>query len=412
MVNILYILQQSIYNKDGKWLTADSNINMMVGIVNQLTKYNPDLHFYVLIDSIENFADLNSYDEIMKDPQVHFIPYPFVVDAFLNRQQFDVESFDVIFKHLPHIDIVWSNITEQSRNIKTYLHYKKYDAKLITCCYWLDTPMIGEPKVPEEISYMWRQFDGMECSDLCVFTCESTKKAFFENAKKVFAKSFIKKIESKSTVWDFGFSETEALQYFTNEKFDKKTILFLNRLSDINYTHHEEFIGAVNRLYEKRQDFQVIFTNPSQKADWEGLKKLVKPLYIYNEGMPLTREEYFNLLWKADISFHGFTLERMGGCASVESMFCENVVVMPKIFEYAHRGGQNYPYFCDNNVSSRSIMQKLNLALDNLNTERTRKHVMRTKQFVLKNSSFERVVFNVQNDIKAKLGINIRKSWL
>jgi len=287
----------------------------MVGILNQLTKYNPDLHFYVLIDYIEHFADLNKYEEIMDHPQVHFVSYPFVVDAFLNRQHFDVKMFDLLLNNLPRMDIVWSNITEQSRNIKTYLHYKKYNAKLITCCYWLDTPMIGEPKVPHEISYQFRQFDGMECSDLCVFTCTSTQEAFFENAEKVFSKRFIKSIADKSVVWDFGFSETEAIGFNAPLNFKKPVILFLNRMSDINYTHHREFISAVNDLYEQRQDFEVVFTNPSQKADWEGLKKMVKPLKIINNGQPLNRKQYFELLWNSAISFHGYTLERYGGCA-------------------------------------------------------------------------------------------------
>lgn len=404
-INVLYILQQSIYNKEGKWLTADSNINMMVGIIDQLVRFNKDLHFYVLIDYEENFADLHSYNEIMNHPQVHFVSYPFVVDAFLNRQNFNVAVFDVVFQNLPHIDIVWSNITEQSRNIKTYLHYTKRDAKLITCCYWLDTPMIGEPKVPEEISYMWRQFDGMECSDLCVFTCRSTLEAFFANATKVFDKSFIKKIAKKSTIWDFGFSLTEAMQYSGPlHGRNKPTILFLNRLSDINYTHHHEFISAVNELYQYRQDFDVVFTNPSQKADWEGLKKLVMPLKIVNNGMPLTRKQYFQLLWQSSISFHGYTLERYGGCAHRESIACDNIVVTPKVFEYERIQGKNYPFYVKNDFSN--LMQVLGNALNkSYFIEGTRWREIRRRN---NDSAFEYVVDKVDRDIDEHLKMKLR----
>lgn len=406
-INILYILQQSIDNKEGKWLTADSNINMMTGIVNQLTKYNPDLHFYVLIDFIENFADLKSYDEIINDPQVHFISYPFVVDAFLNRQHFNVQMFDMLFKSLPHIDIVWSNITEQSRNIKTYLHYKKHDAKLITCCYWLDTPTIGEPKVPEDIAYQWRQFDGMECSDLCVFTCPSTYQAFFENAANVFTKPYIKKIREKSTIWDFGFSECEALQYDDPAVgFPKPVILFLNRLSDINYTHHHEFISAVNDLYEQRQDFDVVFTNPSQKADWDGLRKLVEPLRVINNGEPLNRQQYFRLLWNSAISFHGYTLERYGGCAHRESIYCGNITITPKVFEYERIQGKYYPFYVKNDFSN--LMEVMNKALDQSYAFKQTKAYseMRERNH---HSSFEYVVNVVQEDIRKYLGIDVNQ---
>ena len=403
-INILYILQQSIYNKEGKWLTADSNINMMVGIVNQLTKYNPNLHVFVLIGEKDTFADLNSYDEIMKDPQVTFVPYPFVVDAFLNRQHFDVNAFDIVMRQLPRIDIVWSNITEQSRNIKTYLHYKRLDAKLITCCYWLDTPYIGEPKVPAEISYQWRQFDGMECSDLCVFTCESTKNAFFENAALVFNKYFVKNIRKKSVIWDFGYSEIEALNYNAPMKADKHIILFLNRLSDINYTHHHEFISAVNELYEQRQDFEVVFTNPSQKADWKSLSKLIIPLRIINHGMPLNREDYFKVLWNSTISFHGYTLERYGGCAHRESIYCRNITITPKVFEYERIQGKKYPFYVKNDFSNLTeVMNKaLNWSKEYIYSGDAKAIRLRNHQ-----SSFECVVVNVQNDIKRFLGIEI-----
>ena len=398
-MNILYILQQSIYNNENKWISADSNINMLVGILTEIVE-KINWTVYILIAPLKDFADIKSYDNIFKHKNVIFIPYTYPIDAFTIRQHFNIIEFDSIFKELPKIDIVWNNIIELSRNIKTYLFQKSKETKLISCCYWMDTPEINEAKVATEISYQYRQFDGYECSDLCIFTCKSTKEAFFNNAKLVFKSNKINQIKKKSFIWDFGFSKKEADTYKLEEKFEKKTILFLNRLSGINYTHHIEFIEAVNKLYEKRKDFQVIFTNPSGKYSIDELKELVKPLYIYKEGS-LNRQEYFELLWKADISFHGFILERMGGCSQVESLYCNNITIMPMVFEYARRGGKKYPYYINHDGDSPivdSIVQKLNYALDSLDYINTNEF----KEIKIRNNqgAFEYISDKVIKDIE------------
>jgi hypothetical protein len=313
------------------------------------------------------------------------------------RQDFNSKEFDDIFKNkLPKIDIIWNNITEISRNIKTYLKYSlRQDIKIITCCYWLDLLEIGESKVDKDVSYQWRQFDGFECADLVMFTCQSTKKGWIENSKKIFNKKFINRILEKSTVWDFGYSVNELDEYATEKKFDKKTILFLNRLSETNYTHHNDFINAINRLSKIRNDFQVVFTNPSMKISFKDLKSNVKNLYMYSDKS-LNRKQYIELLWRADISIHLYTKERYGGCANVEAIHCDNIAIMPNVFEYKRRGGNSYQYFINKKIDINEIVDKLNKALDSsfINS----KDHLEMKQRNLE-SSFELVSDGVIRDI-------------
>jgi hypothetical protein len=110
-MNILYVMQQSIYNNEGKWISADSNINMGIGIFTELLE-KTDWNIYVLIGQLSDFADIKSYDELLKHDRLHFIEYPFPVDAFMNRQNFDVKAWDKMFKSIPQPDIVWNNISE------------------------------------------------------------------------------------------------------------------------------------------------------------------------------------------------------------------------------------------------------------------------------------------------------------
>jgi hypothetical protein len=395
-MKILYILQQSIYNNDNKWSTADSNIQMFVGIIRELTK-KTDWEFYILIGKIDDFFDIKSYDEIFKHDRVHFIPYNFPIDAFLNRQHFNVFDFEKIYEELPQIDIIWNNITEITRNIKTFLYMKKSDAKIISCCFWLDCPEIHEPKVNKDISYQWRQFDGMECSDLCVFTCKSTKKAFIENSKRVFKNQFISSIKNKSVIWDFGFSMYEFDNIFNDNSFkndEKITILFLNRLSNIGYTKHNEFILAVNELSKTRNDFNVVFTNPSQKVTNEWLKNNVSNIKLL-DGL-LNKQDYIKLLQNSNISVHLYNIERYGGVAFRESVYCNNIVITPKIFEYANILGNKYEFYVKNDLSN--LKEIISLALDKKSYKLNKSIYNRNKK-----SSFEFISDGVINDINSIL---------
>jgi len=365
-MNILYILQQSIYtNSDPpKWRTADSNIQMMRGILDQLTIHT-DWKFYVLIAPLSNFDDITEYKTLVDHPNVTFIPYYFPVNAFWNRQHFDILEFNSIWKFLPTIDIVWNNITELSRNIKTYLFFEKSKAKLITCCYWLDCPELGQEKVDTAISYDWRQIDGFECSDLAVFTCDSTRDAFWKNSRKKINIGFVDSIMEKSTVWDFGYSQKE-LDSYDAPSYKIPTIAFLNRMSGINYTHHLEFIDAINMLAKKRKDFQVIFTNPSKKIPWQWIKDNVKNLHVPTEDF--SRQDYLDLLHSADITVHLFEKELYGGCAHRESLHCKNIVVTPNVAEYARIQGSAYPFYTK--ITPEDLCRVLEKALDSFQTHK------------------------------------------
>jgi hypothetical protein len=261
---------------------------------------------------------------------VKFIECDFPVDAFTNRQHFDVYFWKPLIDK--DYDVIISNIAEQSRNIKTLIEVAKKKTKLVTQCFWMDCPEIGEPKVPEAYSYDWRQFDGYQCSDLCVFTCESVRDAFVKNAFSKFNNKYTEEIFSKSVIWDFGFSTIEAEKYRQQKLLnDKATILFLNRLSGINYTHHLEFIEAINRIAKYRNDFDVVFTNPSGKIDQAWLEANCANVRRINS--PLSREDYWKLLYQSDISVHLFTLERYGGCSVRESIHAENITVVASCFE-------------------------------------------------------------------------------
>jgi glycosyltransferase involved in cell wall biosynthesis len=422
-MNILYILQQSIYNNETppKWLTLDSNINMAVGAITNILKLRPDWHFHVLIAPLSDFANIESYDEIASHPNVHFIPYPFPVNAFLNRQHFDTAQFGSVIKGLSEsgvaIDVVWNNITELTRNIKTWFFcHKQYPTpKFITCCYWLDCQEIaGQSKVDSSIAYQWRQFDGFQCSDLAAFTCGSTRSAFFENGRRALGleNKYLSTIFESSTIWDFGYSAGEIERFRADPQVwqlqkelrdaanGAPIVVFLNRMSDNNYTRHLEFIAAVNLLAETVRDYRVVFANPSQKIPWERLEQSTTNVLKWRDRA-LTRQEYFALLMTADVSVHLYENELYGGCAHREAVHAGAKIVCPRVNEYAQIHGPNWPWYCD--VTPQSIAEAIGSAINNTNSNDNSKLLESARQNCYNMSAFENVASQVVADIEGAM---------
>ena len=305
---------------------------MFIGLAKELVE-KTDWEIHALIAPPQDFSDISSYKEIFDHPNVLFKPHNYPVDAFLNRQNFPARDMENLIKL--DYDLIINNIAEISRNIKSIIEINKLKTKLITQCFWLDCPEIGEAKVPLNMSYDWRQFDGFECSDWATFTCNSTKEAFIENSKHKFADKYVQSVLNKSSVWDFGYSQKEADEYNLQSisKSKRARILFLNRLSGINYSHHEEFFEAIRDIWKERQDFEVVFTNQSRKISFEEIAEKCPAYVPYRDNKPLSRKEYWELLYSGDVSVHLFTIERYSGCALRESIAAGNIPVVAQCYE-------------------------------------------------------------------------------
>lgn len=347
-VSIFYVMQNSVYNNEGKWISGDSNLNMGMDLFKTVHSLNPNVHFYVLVPPLEDFADWTEYPNI---PNVTWVPFKFRINAFTNRYQLDLDKFLEAWNQASEIaakepDVLINNITELTGNMKQVLWHAGKKPKIVTTCYWLDCPEIDEAKVPWEITYQFRQAEGFYLSDLAVFTCESTKEAWKENAFSFLDKECAQWILDKSTIWDFGYSQANVdnAEPMFKEPSPLPIVLFPNRLSGINYTNHKEFIAAVNELWNERKDFMVAFTNPSRKASEEWLDAhVLPPRLIFDK--PLSRKDYFSLLKECAVFCSLYKIERYGGCAHREALASGVIPVTPRVFEYERIQGKNYPFY-------------------------------------------------------------------
>lgn len=342
-MKMLYILQQSILSPNKKWLVADSNINMMTGFLNAFltTETGFTSTVDVVIAPLEDFDDIKSFNQITYDGRIRFIERKTPTNAIVARQEFNVDFWQRVLVDGKY-DVIINCVTEISRNIKTLLFVNKLSAKLVTQCFWLDTPEIGEPKVDESISYQWRQFDGFECSDIVVFTCQSTLDAWYNNAVEVFSFDKVIDIMTKTVVWDFGYSDTEMqMGERERERYGNwPVIAFLNRYTSDDYTNFNVFVEALKLVKSDpayADKFVVWYTNPSQRLTEEWLIENVPNYEVYPYApMPLARQDYINFLCNADITVHLFVKERYGGCALRESVAAGNTIVGANCHEQRH----------------------------------------------------------------------------
>ena len=341
-MKILYVIQQSILNNDKKWLSADSNINMAAGLMRAwIAKNNlEDTQVTIAIAPLNTFADIETYDDVFPShPNIDYFELPMTRSSALNRIDFNTQAWHNYIEPKGDYDCIICCVPEWILDIKTlYNVINKKMPTIIAQCFWMDTPMIGEPKFPENATMQYRQFEGFALSDLVAFTCRSVMDAWEENARKFVASSAVDDIMYKSTVWDFGYSQAEFDAFYgpLNTNTERVRIGFLNRITGDDYTHFAEFVAALNILKSDPKyadSFDVVLTNPSKRVSEEHLQSVVPNYVPANNGEPMNREQYLSLLFHCDVTVHLFTKERYGGCALRESIAAKNIVIVADCFE-------------------------------------------------------------------------------
>jgi hypothetical protein len=363
---------------DGKeWcLLADSNTNMMRGLINELILY--DVRFTIVLPNIEQCADMESYRELFPDwtddafqinkQQLAFLPRDGPVDANEFRYYWDSNMTDQLKTWLadnePLQKVVWSNIPELTGNILQQVRPAKgapHNAVLINSCYFLDSPVhpktgVNNQPVDKAINW-WRQVEGAYRSDIAGFCCDGNRYQFFEGVQTTHSQEIVEEITKKSAVFRFGYSESEldaiksgnickgAMNHIKKNLDGRKLIVFPNRITDPDYTNGRVFLEAASRLDPEKWVFYA--TNPGEKYVTHKELEEQYPNYLrLVHGTP-SREEYVAVLAMADVHASLFVEEANGGCACREAMHLESMPLMPYANEYTRLTDADYPGYID-----------------------------------------------------------------
>ncbi len=390
-MRILYMPQlTSIDKSNNKYnIGTDSNYIIMRGFVETIEKYL-QYHEFKIDIIIPSFHDMNDYEillELKKDSEnIEFKFVNLYPNSFASRYDFPFREINANID-LNNYDILINNIPPLSKNFRCLQEIQNAkDLKIVSFLHFLDDLT---DKVPQSISYFIRQAEGMISSDIGIFQCETNMIKFRELIHHYFHffinnKEFMDTLNKKFKVWNCTYSQKEIERYKSNEKFDIKTIVFPNRISKTNYNHFNEFIEATNNLYKKRQDFRVVFTDPTTNLEniEFGNSKII------TLGKVLNREEYISSISKCHIYVALFTNEYHGGVASRECGAAGLLPVFPNINEYSKLMPHHYPGYCKKDLSD--LENKIDNVLDLLDNETYKNEYINEHSFrILKSDSFE-----------------------
>lgn len=383
MKKILWIPQlATVDKKTGKIiLDADSNITILNGIIDNLFDYK----FYVCLPQSKfcntKFENNKSNVEIVTMANIPG-------NAFSLRYDFNFEDMKNIIE-VCKPDFIVNNTSTLTRNLKAVLFsLGNNKTKVINFMHFLDLP--GENKVPHQISYFVRQIEGILCADLAVFQSYTVKDKAMNATKNYFDKKLIKFLnpDLKTAVWNATYSQIEIDE--TRDKFirfDKKVIVFPNRLSSTNYSNHLRFFEAIRNISQQRNDFQVIVNNPTQYMKFEEIEELCPNLLKINDGKLMSKEQYFKVLNGANIGVALFTQEGHGGVSSKEFQAAGCLPVFPKVNEYQYLMPKHYKGFCKPDLND--LEKSLNYVLDVCQKEEGSKLSEIAKQLIYERDSFE-----------------------
>jgi hypothetical protein len=339
-MNLLYILsQQSYTSKNGqrRWTLQDPQLLLFLRIAKELierTDWGISVMYGRPIESVVT--------SLIDSDRVTWIDQELMIDTLLQKYDFDASTYAQILLN-KKFDVIINTNSEITRNLRALLSCIQYDAKLIQFVSSISVSFLDEEEQYEQrIDPIFRQIDGALSADLTTFLCPSLHDSFLESAWLLVGKTQMAPIQSKTSVWNIGFSREELRSLKRKRKTQKPIILFPHQFDKANSTKWREFVVAIEKLSKTNASFQVVVTNPTHSVSWNWLEDTIPHLKVLKEG-PLSREEYIKLLWESSIIVNLLTLDRYGGFENVEGIFCKCFPVMPRIHEYARRAPNDYP---------------------------------------------------------------------
>ncbi|MBI2020108.1 glycosyltransferase [Candidatus Daviesbacteria bacterium] len=381
MINLLYDLQLSVLDSldDGNFImTTDSNVNVATVLIKNLLNLSNNIKIYVLVPPKSKILNFKNY--LLSDIQssnLDFIEYKYYGNPFVDRMSFFSRDLIQSLKNLK-VDIVYTNDPCKVLGYKTVLYsLLSKPVPVMSRNHWVTGKT--DYKVPQYIDFALRQCEGALYSDNATFNSKFAVDSFLYNAEQYLNKETIESLSKK-------LDHIECVdidkidQYRTDEKFDEFTMIFANRLS--YYTGWKETLDAINRLWKRRKDFQVIVPDPGNKFKQEDLFSEYNFIKTVNKDT-WTHEDYIKTCWKVDacIGNHKYPAT-WGGLAITEPMAAYSIPIIPKRHAYLEMfDSDSHSFFTDEN----DLIRAIEFYLDN--REILEKDKLRARAFCEKNLS-------------------------
>jgi hypothetical protein len=302
---------------------ADSGVQLKRELISAILRKRPDYFFHILIPS----ELLNAFESDFKDRNVHLIP-----TSFVPRQQGGAFHFDVRelvslldFKRID-IDVLFVNQPELTAPLLDFfnkVHF--FDIYSFGYIHWMDW------KRADRIKNRWNQPANLNILTSILLSavtgCNSRygKARILQEAAVWLNSSAVELIDKKLVPLWPGVNCRDIVRAKTTERFPVKTLIFPFRTQ--KYTGFKSLVEIhLSRLWEKRKDFRLLLTNPS---DYDYVKNYPRR-FPFIEVCHLSREDYLKALWKADIVVGCHNGSNQWSLAAVEAVAAECIPLFNK----------------------------------------------------------------------------------
>lgn len=350
---------------------GDSGLRFTGRLIKEIQSLSDRYFFYVLAPARARQA----LESLLDCPRIRIIPMQtpprlhggdFAFDPSALYQEFDFRRLDV--------DVLFLNQPEMVAPYSNFLNRQMFHlVPTFTYVHWFDTRRPGTPKHRTHHPALLASLAGMAASTATGCNSSYGRSTIMKVAGDWLSPGLTAELDRKLKVLPplFSASAVEGGKpaVRTRRRARPHTMLLINHRV-MKYTGVRQLIDAVlPRLWEKRQDFRVIVTNPSMAR----LPRLVTDTpWAINGTVP--EGQYYRRLWDADIvlaphrSTHWSisTLEAVGaGCLPIcnkESFFCEMFApVLQRMSPGSEKTFREYCLFFRGN-----ILSKIGRAIDDL----------------------------------------------
>ena len=234
-----------------KDLNKDSYIKVASNQIKLLNEIRNDLWFYCIVPRpISLFEFLNVTQLTMDIPT-----YPQAM-----RSHFNVPDIQKLLDHKYDFDLVMSHLPEHTHALKNVMYnITHHRPPFFGYCHWFDLDEVVSGPKDTFLQNIWNLLE----FDRCYLNTQQQKNMVLIQAKRYFKDTQIKKLDEILVPQLLGVNETDII----NTPMGYKKIIVFNHRPD-TYKHFNHFISLMDKLYEKREDFQVwipLLEKPNRK---------------------------------------------------------------------------------------------------------------------------------------------------
>ena len=420
-MKIFYAAQISNFTiKDGEQkfiLSTDACMNLCVGIISNILDRKSNYKFLIAVPDINLVADYTDYYDLFERKyhnNLQFIQYCSPIGPVDTRFHFDFLFLKEMGREFKDVNVMINDQNTLTKNWNALFYaLGLLNIPIVSTNYYLDSPLSS--KVPSKITYFERMMESLNNSNLTAFQCEASKKEALD-AYNYFYRS--QTLRGASTTWNTGVWVKEIEKHKTTNRYAVPVIYFGNRISDSanrynNYHTFAEAVGILFRKYKPTKVFNCIMLNPTKKVTDAQLQLIAKlsngNVIVHENDKSWTREDYIRFINAAHISCNLFTNEVHGGVTHAEAMAAGNIVIMPRINNYAFKfrgiSEDKYPFFCrlkrDKQLDAESIADKMNLALETIYNGQFKSYSLLCKKLAYQFESYENASIKIIKDLNS-----------